>query len=72
MVEIFDLATLVAEMRKSQKRYFKTRYRADLLVSRDWERRVDEKLMQILRGPGAAAIREDDQKPSMFADQEGE
>lgn len=71
MVEIFDLATLVKAMRDSQRRYFRTRSRADLLISKDWERRVDERLVQILRGPDAAGINNDDVTPSMFDTKEG-
>ena len=43
-----DFVSLVCDMRKAQKQYFKTRSKADLINSKQLEARVDKALQYFL------------------------
>lgn len=49
-----EFLILVAKMRRSQRRFFKTSMSGDLLEARDWERRVDAAIVEFVkaRTPG--------------------
>lgn len=59
---IEEFARDVAAMRRYQKKYFASRHSADLNIARDWERRVDADLKQILEPPALGLF--DQEKPT--------
>ncbi len=48
---VLELAFLVAEMRKAQKHYFRTRGQGDLEFSKQLEKRVDKAVEEVIRQP---------------------
>lgn len=53
-----ELAKLAKSMRDAQKKYFRDRSPQNLNVSKDWERRLDTAVAEVL----------DEKGPSLFAD----
>lgn len=47
-----DFPEVVRQMRMYQKRYFANKQRGNLFAARDYERRVDDRLVFIFQPPG--------------------
>lgn len=52
MMTLRDLADLVADMRRAQKEYFRTRSLSALGTSKCLEQRVDKAIEGVIRQPG--------------------
>jgi hypothetical protein len=56
MTELREFARLVRNLRNMQQRYFRSREQTDLRICKDLERRVDEKVAEILAEPPAPQL----------------
>lgn len=51
MTPLVELALMVKRMRDCQKEYFRTRQGNLLAICRDWEKRIDKAVEEILNPP---------------------